>query len=52
MTWWLIGLGYYFFGLLLMDYMCPCWPMFEKMIGALIWPISLAIGIRITVKER
>ena len=38
-------LGYLAFGLLLMTYMCPCWHPFEWLIGAIIWPISLVIGI-------
>ncbi len=43
-------LGYIAFGLLLMDYMCPCWPFFEKLVGAAIWPVSLGIGIYQLVK--
>lgn len=43
-------LGYLAFGLLLMDYMCPFWHPFEKLIGAVIWPISAVIGITLMVK--
>jgi hypothetical protein len=46
---WLI-IGYLAFGLLLMNYMCPCWPGFERLIGAIVWPISLGIGIYWMVK--
>lgn len=46
-----ILLGYYAFGLLLMNYMCPCWPVFEKLIAAAIWPVALVIGIWVMVKE-
>jgi hypothetical protein len=49
MLWWMIG--YYVFGLLLMGYMCPLWPLFEILIGAAIWPISLVIGIVVMVRE-
>lgn len=49
MTWMVVG--YCVFGLLLMNYMCPLWPFFEKLIGALIWPISLVIGIVILIRE-
>lgn len=44
-------MGYLAIGLLLMDYMCPCWHPFEKLIGAVIWPVSAAIGIYFMVKE-
>lgn len=44
-------LVYFVFGFLLMDYMCPYWPFFEKLVGAAIWPISLAIGIWIEIRR-
>lgn len=50
MLWWIV-LGYLGFGLLLMDYMCPAWPSFEKLAGAVIWPISAGIGIYVFVTE-
>lgn len=46
-----ILLAYLVFGLLLMEYMCPFWPFFEKLVGAIIWPVSLAIGIGIMVRK-
>lgn len=52
MDWTLIAIvGYMAFGLLLMDFMCPCWHPFEKLIGAIIWPISAVIGIVNMIRE-
>lgn len=45
MTLALVVMGYLAFGLLLMDFMCPCWHGFEKLLGAFFWPISLIVGI-------
>lgn len=47
----MIATGYLAFGLLLMGFMCPYWSLFEKLIGAAIWPISLVIGIVIMIRE-
>lgn len=46
-----LSLAYLCFGLLLMDFMCPCWHPFEKLIGAIIWPISAVIGIVVSLRE-
>lgn len=48
----MILLGYTVFGLLLMDYMCPGWHPLEKVVGALIWPISAGIGLRVVLRQR
>lgn len=51
MNWMTIAvMGYLAFGLLLMDFMCPCWGPFERLIGAVIWPISAVIGIVVMIK--
>lgn len=44
-----ILLGHLVFGFLLMDYLCPNWHPFEKLVGAAIWPVSLAVGIGMMV---
>jgi len=52
MNWMTIAvMGYFAFGLLLMDFMCPCWGPLEKLIGAVIWPISAVIGIWLSIRE-
>jgi hypothetical protein len=51
MNWMIAGLAYLVFGLVVMTYMCPCWHPFELLIGAVIWPISIVIGIVVLVKE-
>lgn len=51
MNWTIAILGYLAFGLLLMDFMCPGWHPFEKLIGAVIWPVSAVIGIRVMIKD-
>lgn len=45
-------LAYLVVGLLVMDYMCPLWHPLEKLVGAVIWPIAVVIGIRMLWKER
>lgn len=51
MNWMTIAaMAYMAFGLLLMDFMCPWWHPFEKLIGAIIWPISAVIGIVTSIR--
>lgn len=51
MIWTLAIMGYLAVGLLLMSFMCPFWNPLEKMLGAIIWPVSVIIGIFFMIKE-
>lgn len=44
-------LAHLLFGILLMDYLCPHWHPFEKLVGAMIWPVSLAAGIGLMIRK-
>lgn len=47
----IVVMAYLAFGLLLIDFMCPLWHPFEKLLGAVLWPISAAIGIWMFLKS-
>ena len=49
MTLWI--LGYYTVGLYAMSWAFPYWPFFEKMVGAVVWPVAVVVAIVSAVRE-